>query len=89
MALAVAVTLATPLTSVTALGLDNIAVAPFAGAVNVTMTPLNGLPAASVTVTCSAFPNTAPIAANCSVPPKAVMRAGEPKLVNENGTFKP
>jgi hypothetical protein len=50
-ALAVAVTLATPEASVTAVALDNIAVAPPAGPVNVTVMLLTGLPAESFTVT--------------------------------------
>jgi hypothetical protein len=50
-ALAVAVTLATPEASVTAVALDNIALAPLAGAVNVTVTLATGLPTESFTVT--------------------------------------
>ena len=52
---AVAVTLATPEASVCAALLESMAVAPAEGAVKVTVTPLQGLPAESVSFTFKAI----------------------------------
>ena len=49
----VAVMLARPLASVTAVVAESVALAPLAGAVKVTVTPLTGLPSASATATTS------------------------------------
>jgi hypothetical protein len=85
MLLAVAVMLAMPEALVVAVGLDNVALAPVEGAVNVTVTPLTGFPAASFTVACSAVGKATPTNTDCDVPPVAVMPAGAPAvLVNEN-----
>src|SRR5712691_1947888 len=50
--------------------------APLPGAVNVTVTPLTGLLAASLTVACSAVVNDVLTVAFCGVPAVAVMLAG-------------
>src|SRR5580700_3867895 len=76
MLLAIAVTLATPKTLVEAVLLDNTALAPLGGAVNVTVAPLTGLPPESMTVTWSGLAKGAPNGANCGVPPEAVILAG-------------
>jgi hypothetical protein len=69
---------------VTAVELDNAALAPAGGAPNVTLTPFRGLPSESFTVTCSAFANALPSAALCGDPAEAVRLAGGPTvLVNE------
>jgi hypothetical protein len=83
-ALAVAVTLARPEALVTAVVLDNVALAPLAGAANVTVAPDTGVPAASFTRACKALPNAVPTAVDCGVPPTAEMRADA--FVNENAT---
>jgi hypothetical protein len=70
--LAFAVTLATPEALVTAEAPDSTALAPLGGAVKVTVTPLTGLPLASLTVACSAVAKTVPTAADCGVPPEGV-----------------
>jgi hypothetical protein len=67
--LAVAVTLAWPLASVTAVGEDSVADAPDAGTVNFTVTPLTGLPLESFTVASSACPKAVEIAVVCGEPP--------------------
>ncbi len=71
---------ATPEALVTAVLLppEKAPLAPLPGAVNVTVTPLTGLPLASSTVTASAAPNTVLICAVCGVPPLAAMVAGGP-----------
>ena len=58
-----------------------VALAPLDGAVNVTVTPLTGLPLASVTVACSAVVNAVLIAALCGVPAVAVMFAAAPAVL--------
>jgi len=75
---------ATPLALVTAVAVaeaPNLPLAPLPGAVNVTVTPLNGLLLASFTVACSAVAYTLLIAALCGVPAVAVMLAAEPPLL--------
>src|SRR5690242_14166771 len=75
---------ACPLAFVTAVAVDddpNIAFAPPDGAVNVTVTPLIGLPLASVTVACSAVANAVLIIALCGVPAVAVIFAGAPAML--------
>ena len=89
MVLALAVMLATPEALVIAEVFDSTALGPLAGAANITMTPLDGLPAASLTVTCSAFVNGWPVAANCGVPLEAVRLAGGPVLVSEKVAIEP
>ena len=70
--MAVAVTLATPEALVIAEELDNMALAPLAGAAKVTLMPLTGLPFVSFTVTCRAFAKAALNSVDCGVPPVAV-----------------
>jgi hypothetical protein len=72
MPLAVAVTLATPAALVTAVELDKTALAPLAGAVNVTGVPLTGFPAESLSVACKAAGNPVPTTVDCGVPSVAV-----------------
>ena len=80
--------LATPAAFVVAVVDDNAALAPDPGAPNVTVTPLNGLFPASRTVTCSGVANAVLIAADCGVPPVAVIDAGAPAvLVSANEAF--
>ena len=67
-ALAVTVIDARPLLSVMAVLAESVALAPLAGAANVTVTPLNGLPATSATATTSALANAAEAGAPCGVP---------------------
>src|ERR1700723_2869615 len=50
-----------------------VPVAPLEGAVNVTVTPLNGLPLALVTVACNGVANAAFTVALCDVPAVAEM----------------
>ena len=78
-ALAVAVTLATPAALVTAVGLDSVALAPLPGAVKETVTPLNRLPPESFTVACNAPAKTALVRAVCGVP-AGVIVAGSPAV---------
>src|SRR5580692_1981901 len=62
----------------------NVPLAPLAGAVKVTSTPLTGLLPASFTVACSCVVNAVLIGAVCGVPAVAVMLAAVPTwLVNE------
>ena len=75
-----AVTLAMPEALVTAVALDSVAVAPVAGTAKVTVAPLTAAPAAFFTVACSATGNTVATAADCGVPPVAVMLAGDPDV---------
>ena len=66
-------------------GVVSVALAPEVGAVNVTVTPLTGLLAASFTVTCNSAPKTVVTAADCGVPPVAVIDVGAPAaFVREN-----
>jgi hypothetical protein len=55
----------------------NVAPAPDAGAVNVTVTPLTGTEF-EVTIACRAVANAVPTAALCGVPAAAAMLAGVP-----------
>jgi hypothetical protein len=75
MLLAVADTLAIPERLVTAVELDNTALAPAAGAAKVTVTPFTGFPIESFTVACRVLGNAAPGEADCGVPPVAVILA--------------
>ena len=70
--MATAVTLATPEASVTEVKFDKTALAPPLGAVNVTNTPLIGMPLESLTVAWRAFWNTVATIAAWGVPPEAV-----------------
>ena len=54
----------------------NVPLAPLAGAVNVTVTPLSGLLLASLTVAASAVAKAVFTVALCAVPAVAVMLAG-------------
>ena len=68
-----------PLALVTAVAdPPKVALAPLDGAVNVTVTPLTGLPPASFTVACSAVAKALLIAALCGVPAVAVMLLAPP-----------
>jgi hypothetical protein len=58
----------------------NVAVAPLAGAVNVTVAPLTRLPPLSFTVACSAVANAVLIAALCGVPAVVTIVAGAPAV---------
>jgi len=74
---------ATPLLLLAAVAvaeLPNFPLAPLAGAVNVTTTPLTGLLLASLTVACSAVVNAVLTVALCGVPPVAVMLAAAPAV---------
>ena len=85
MVLAVAVMLAIPEAFVVEVVDESAALAPVAGAANVTVTPLTGLLPASRTVTCNGVAKAAVIAADCGVPPVAAMAAGGPvELVSAN-----
>ena len=57
-----------------------VALAPVPGAVNVTVTPLTGLPPASFTVACNGFAKAAPSSVLCELPAVAVMLAGAPAV---------
>jgi hypothetical protein len=76
---------ATPLPFVVAVAVVdppvNVPLAPLAGAVNVTVTPLSRLLFASLTVAASAVPKLVFTAALCEVPPVAVMLAGVPTVL--------
>jgi hypothetical protein len=71
-------TLASPERSVTAIGLDNVALAPDEGGVNITVIPGTGLPFESVTVACRAVLKFIPTCADCGVPAVAATVAGGP-----------
>jgi hypothetical protein len=75
MLLALAVTLAAPEALVTAVEIARFALAPEEGAAKVTVTPLNGFPAPSLTVACSAVAKAVPNGADWGVPPVAVTLA--------------
>jgi hypothetical protein len=78
-----AVAVATPLLLVVAVAvaeLPNFPLAPLAGAVKVTTTPLTGLLPASLTVACSAVANAVLTVALCGVPAEAVMLAAVPAV---------
>jgi hypothetical protein len=75
---------ATPLALVTAVAVAdplNVAVAPLAAAVNVTVTPLIRLPPLSFTVACSAVANAVLMAVLCGVPVVVAMLAAGPTLL--------
>ena len=75
---------ATPLALVTTLAVAdplNFPVAPLAGAVNVTVAPLTGLPPLSVTKACNGVANTVLIGAVCGVPPFAWVPATPPVVL--------
>src|SRR5579862_1379592 len=80
-ALATAVTLAWPEASVVALAADSVADAPLDGAAKLTVTPLSGLPAASLTSTCSGAANGASTVVLCGVPPVTVMLEAVPAVI--------
>ena len=79
--MATALTLAWPLASVVAVADDSVADAPVAGAAKVTATPLSGLPAASLTSTCSGTAKGARTVVLCGVPPVAVMVDAVPAVI--------
>jgi len=58
-----------------------LALAPLAGAANVTVTPLTGLLPASFTVACSSVGNAVLIATLCGVPAVAMIVAAGPALL--------
>ena len=73
---------ATPLALVVAvLPLGNVPLAPLAGGVNVTTTPLTGFPPLSVTVATSGAANAVLIVALCPEPPVAVTLAAAPTVL--------
>ena len=74
-------TLALPLTSVVAVVLDNVVLAPLPGAANVTVAPGTGLLPASRTCTCNALANGVLILALCGEPPITVIFAGAPGVL--------
>lgn len=83
--MAIAVMLATPEALVVAVGLDRVALAPVAGAMNVTVVPFTGFPAVSFTVAWSVIAKAVFNGADCCVPPVAVTLPGWPAvLVREN-----
>jgi hypothetical protein len=57
-----------------------VADGPLDGAVNVTVTPLTALPAPSRTVAVRRFANAVLMAADCGVPPVAMMEAAPPAV---------
>jgi len=65
-------------TTIAAVLLLNTPEAPDPGAVNVTFTPLTGLPSESLTVACSWVANEVPTVAVCAVPAVSVMVAAVP-----------
>jgi hypothetical protein len=72
---------AMPLAFVVAVAVDdplNAPPGPEVGAVNVTMTPLTGLPAASSTVACKAVAKAVPAGLVCALPPVAAILAAAP-----------
>ena len=79
--MATALTLAWPLASVVAVADDSVAEAPVAGAAKVTVTPLSGLPAASLTSTCSGTAKGASTVVLCGVPPVGVIVAAGPAVI--------
>src|SRR5579871_443387 len=81
MLLAVAVMLATPEALVTAVPLDNTALAPSKGVLNATVTPITGSPLASLTVTWSGFGKGKSNRLDCSEPPVAVILAATPDVL--------
>jgi hypothetical protein len=75
---------ATPLLFVTAVAVAEplkAPLAPVAGALKVTVTPLTGLLPASFTVACNAEPNAVLTVALCGVPPVAVMLDAAPAVL--------
>ena len=68
-------------TVIVAVPFENVPLAPLAGAVNVTCTPLTGLLLPSVTLACRAVVNTVLTVALCEAPAVAVMFAAGPGLL--------
>ena len=60
---------------------DSVADAPVAGAAKVTVTPLSGLPAASLTSTCSGTAKGARTVVLCGVPPLVTIAAAGPAVI--------
>jgi hypothetical protein len=58
-----------------------VPLAPLKGAANDTVTPLKGLPPASLTVACKGLAKAVLVSALCGVPPLAVMDAGAPTVL--------
>ena len=81
MLFAVAVTLASPAAFVLAVGDDRLALAPEPGGANVTVAPDTGLFEASLTVTCSCWPNCVLIKVDCVPPPVAATLAAAPAVL--------
>jgi hypothetical protein len=74
---------ATPLALVTTLAVadpPNVAVAPLAGAVKVTVTPLTKLPPLSFTVACKAVAKAVVMTVLCGVPAVVAMLAADPAV---------
>ena len=65
-------------TSVTEAAPENVALAPLEGALNVTVTPVTGLPDESATSACSGLPKLVPTVVDCGVPLTAEIVAGIP-----------
>src|SRR5579862_4195345 len=80
-AFATALTLAWPPASVVAVAEDNVADAPVAGAAKLTVTPLSGLPEASLTSTCSGAAKGARTVVLCGVPAMAVIVDAAPAVI--------
>ena len=84
MALAVNGAVATPVLAVAivivAVPFENVPLAPLAGAVNVTCTPLIGLLLPSVTLACSAVVNAVFTVALCEAPAVAAIFAAPPGM---------
>ena len=88
-ALAVAVTLAMPWELVTAVPAERVALAPVAGAVNVMLTPLCGVPVLSLKSTWSAAAKGVATVVLCGVPPvAAILGGGMAELVSEKPAVK-
>jgi hypothetical protein len=64
--------------TVTVVSPPKVALAPLAGAVNVTATPDRGFADASVTFACKALPNDVPTGVLCGVPANAMTEFGGP-----------
>ena len=70
--------LAIPEELVCADGAENVALAPPAGALKITVRLLSRCPTLSLTVTCSGDANWNPVSVHWGVPPVAVIEAGGP-----------
>src|SRR5579884_2612166 len=71
---------ACPFEFVTAVAITGVELAPLAGAVNVTVAPLTGLPKASLTLTCRPAANALPTTAVCGEPETTAIAAADPAL---------